>query len=77
MDSNLQKQLSAPLGSGMAQRAGQQLTQVPMYKDYAIQMQTNGIDALPQSDPNWMQHYQQMMQQMEGQMPQGLLSQSQ
>jgi hypothetical protein len=73
MNPELQQRMASMLGSGMARQAGNQLMQAPRYQDYAIQMQTNGMQVLPQNDPNWIMHYQQFMQQ---QQPQGLLGQA-
>lgn len=59
-DAQRQMMAKALLGSGMAQRAGTQLQQVPKYQDYAIQAQMQGQQPLPQTDPAWMKHFQQL-----------------
>lgn len=75
MNPEMQKQMAAMLGSGMANKAANTLIQSLKYKDYAMMAQENGAQPMTQNDPNWMQHYQQLMQQMNHGAPQGLLSQ--
>lgn len=48
------------LGKGMAQHAAKSMQQANQYRDYAIEAQTAGQQPLPQNDPNWVQHWQQM-----------------
>lgn len=65
--------LLALLGGGMAKTAGQQVQQMPDYKMYVSDVQAMGQQPLPMNDPNWIKHYQQLMQPQQQQPPQGLL----